>query len=259
MAMSNVQKRTTVFKQLLNNPELDFLCEAHNGITARIAEEAGFNAIWAGGLCMSAQYGVRDSNEASWTQVLEMLEFMADASSVPILLDGDTGYGYRAVGEFDNLGDPGVAQQVDDLSCGLLVRVDDLVHPEFTDGDGRVVGPEGRVTHASDGLGASEFAGDETGKQVHLIAIRHGQEDVALTGRGQTQVVRRAARAGDDVAIDGAAQGAGPVGIGLDDGHVVLLFAEDAGEGITHAASAVDDDLHKFSADRTRGQTGVPL
>jgi len=36
---------------------------------------------------------VRDSNEASWTQVLEMLEFMADASSIPILLDGDTGYG----------------------------------------------------------------------------------------------------------------------------------------------------------------------
>ncbi|MCP3999320.1 MAG: phosphoenolpyruvate mutase [Gammaproteobacteria bacterium] len=86
-------KRTTRFKELLNSPELDFLCEAHNGITARIAEEAGFNAIWAGGLCMSAQYGVRDSNEASWTQVLEMLEFMADASSVPILLDGDTGYG----------------------------------------------------------------------------------------------------------------------------------------------------------------------
>jgi phosphoenolpyruvate phosphomutase len=36
---------------------------------------------------------VRDSNEASWTQVLEVLEFMADATSVPILLDGDTGYG----------------------------------------------------------------------------------------------------------------------------------------------------------------------
>ncbi|NND36072.1 MAG: phosphoenolpyruvate mutase, partial [Gammaproteobacteria bacterium] len=49
--------------------------------------------LWAGGLCMSAQYGVRDSNEASWTQVLEMLEFMADATTIPILLDGDTGYG----------------------------------------------------------------------------------------------------------------------------------------------------------------------
>ena len=93
MLPNNTNKRTSRFKELLLSPELEFLCEAHNGVTARIAEEAGFKAIWAGGLCMSAQYGVRDSNEASWTQVLEMLEFMADASTVPILLDGDTGYG----------------------------------------------------------------------------------------------------------------------------------------------------------------------
>ncbi len=93
MSDKNPSKRTTRFKELLVSTDLDFLCEAHNGISAQIAEEAGFNAIWAGGLCMSAQYGVRDSNEASWTQVLEMLEFMADASTVPILLDGDTGYG----------------------------------------------------------------------------------------------------------------------------------------------------------------------
>ncbi len=37
--------------------------------------------------------GVRDNNEASWTQVLDILEFMSDATSIPILLDGDTGYG----------------------------------------------------------------------------------------------------------------------------------------------------------------------
>jgi hypothetical protein len=36
---------------------------------------------------------VRDSNEASWTQVLEVVEFMADATDIPILLDADTGYG----------------------------------------------------------------------------------------------------------------------------------------------------------------------
>ncbi|MDX1519834.1 MAG: phosphoenolpyruvate mutase, partial [Gammaproteobacteria bacterium] len=36
---------------------------------------------------------VRDSNEASWTQVVDMLEFMSDVTSIPILLDGDTGYG----------------------------------------------------------------------------------------------------------------------------------------------------------------------
>ena len=33
------------------------------------------------------------NNEASWTQVLEVVEFMSDATTIPILLDGDTGYG----------------------------------------------------------------------------------------------------------------------------------------------------------------------
>ncbi len=89
----NAVRKTTRFRELLQSPQLEFLLEAHNAISARIGEEAGFKALWAGGLCLSAQYGVRDNNEASWTQVLEMLEFMADATTVPILLDGDTGYG----------------------------------------------------------------------------------------------------------------------------------------------------------------------
>ena len=78
---------------LLHAPALSFIMEAHNGISAKIVEEAGFEGIWASGLSMSAALGVRDSNEASWTQVLEMLEFMADATAIPILVDGDTGYG----------------------------------------------------------------------------------------------------------------------------------------------------------------------
>jgi len=67
--------------------------EAHNGLSAKIVEEAGFKGIWASGLSISAAMGVRDNNEASWTQVLDVLEFMSDATSIPILLDGDTGYG----------------------------------------------------------------------------------------------------------------------------------------------------------------------
>ena len=62
-------------------------------MSARIVEVTGFGGIWASGLTMSASLGVRDHNEASWTQLLEALEFMSDASSLPILLDGDTGYG----------------------------------------------------------------------------------------------------------------------------------------------------------------------
>jgi phosphoenolpyruvate phosphomutase len=81
------------FRKLLLSEQLEFICEAHNGLSAKIVQEAGFKGIWASGLSISAQFGVRDNNEASWTQVLENLEFMSDAVTIPILLDGDTGYG----------------------------------------------------------------------------------------------------------------------------------------------------------------------
>jgi phosphoenolpyruvate phosphomutase len=91
--MSGSLKKTRQFRAMLNSPQLEFLMEAHNGLSARIVEEAGFKGIWASGLSISAAMGVRDNNEASWTQVLETVEFMSDAVSIPILLDGDTGFG----------------------------------------------------------------------------------------------------------------------------------------------------------------------
>ncbi len=78
---------------MLRSPRLEFLMEAHNGLSARIVEETGFRGIWASGLSISAALGVRDNNEASWTQVLEVVEFMSDATTIPILLDADTGFG----------------------------------------------------------------------------------------------------------------------------------------------------------------------
>ncbi|VFN04775.1 MAG: phosphoenolpyruvate phosphomutase [Candidatus Kentron sp. G] len=86
-------KKTRQIQALLHSDRLEFLCEAHNGLSARIVQEAGFKGIWASGLTLSAQYGVRDNNEASWTQVVETLEFMSDATTIPIMLNGDTGYG----------------------------------------------------------------------------------------------------------------------------------------------------------------------
>jgi phosphoenolpyruvate phosphomutase len=85
--------RFAALRALITSPELTFLMEAHNGLSAKIVEEAGFQGIWGSGLTLSASMGLRDSNEASWTQVLEQLELMADATRLPILLDGDTGYG----------------------------------------------------------------------------------------------------------------------------------------------------------------------
>jgi phosphoenolpyruvate phosphomutase len=86
-------KKTTQFKQLLNSDRVEFLMEAHNGLSAKIVEEAGFKGIWGSGLTISASVCVRDSNEMSWTQVLDIVEYMSDATTIPIMLDADTGYG----------------------------------------------------------------------------------------------------------------------------------------------------------------------
>ena len=101
-------------RALLNSPELEFLCEVHNGLSAKIVEEAGFKGMWGSGLSISAALGVRDNNEASWTEVLDVVDFIGEATSIPLLLDGDTGYGNfnnvrRLVKKLGQMGVAGVA------------------------------------------------------------------------------------------------------------------------------------------------------
>jgi len=88
-----MNSKAAQLKKLINSQRLEFLMEAHNGISAKIVEESGFQGIWGSGLSISASQGVRDCNEISWTQILQTAEFMSDATSIPILIDADTGFG----------------------------------------------------------------------------------------------------------------------------------------------------------------------
>lgn len=105
--------KSTKLRELLNSNSLEFLMEAHNGITSKIVEKTGFKGIWASGLTISASLGLRDCNEASFTQILQILEYMNDATTLPILVDGDTGYGdfntaRRFVRKLEQIGIAGV-------------------------------------------------------------------------------------------------------------------------------------------------------
>ncbi len=107
-------KKTSALRSLLNDPTLAFLLEAHDGLSAKIVEEAGFKGIWGSGLTISAAFGVRDNNELSWSQVVDHVAFMVDATSIPVLLDGDTGHGNfnnvrRFVQKIEQAGVAGVA------------------------------------------------------------------------------------------------------------------------------------------------------
>lgn len=86
-------ERTALLRRLMLSNELTFLMEAHDALSAGIAKSAGFKGLWASGLSISSTLGYRDANEASWTEVVETVERIADAVDIPVLVDGDSGFG----------------------------------------------------------------------------------------------------------------------------------------------------------------------
>ena len=66
---------------------------AHNGMTARLVEQAGFEGVWASGLEVSTSHAVPDANILTMTDYLRAAVDMNDATSIPVIVDADTGYG----------------------------------------------------------------------------------------------------------------------------------------------------------------------
>jgi phosphoenolpyruvate phosphomutase len=73
--------------------DLVTLMSAHNPLSARLAEEAGFDGIWASGFELSAAYGVPDASLLSLTQHLDMTRAIIEQTTIPMVADIDTGYG----------------------------------------------------------------------------------------------------------------------------------------------------------------------
>src|SRR5688572_7687964 len=81
------------FRKKLFETPLTGIVAAHNGLGARLAEQAGFDGIWASGFELSASYGLPDASLLSMTQHLDACRAMAEATQIPIVADIDTGYG----------------------------------------------------------------------------------------------------------------------------------------------------------------------
>lgn len=91
--MPRDEQFTMSLEQLLRAPDVTYAMEAHDGMSARIAERAGFPVLWASGLCISTSFGVRDANEIAWSSMLDRVRSMSLCTDLPILVDGDSGYG----------------------------------------------------------------------------------------------------------------------------------------------------------------------
>ncbi len=66
---------------------------ARDALEAKLVERAGFDFIWSSSLGISASHAVPDASLLSMFHYLEAARFMREAVKIPILADGDTGYG----------------------------------------------------------------------------------------------------------------------------------------------------------------------
>ncbi|QOZ11786.1 phosphoenolpyruvate phosphomutase [Bradyrhizobium sp. CCBAU 51765] len=93
----------------LSETSLLHIMAAHSPLSAILAEEAGFDGLWASGFELSALYGLADMSLISMTQHLDMLRAIAGRTTLPIIADIDTGYGnainvIHAIGEYERAG-----------------------------------------------------------------------------------------------------------------------------------------------------------
>jgi phosphoenolpyruvate phosphomutase len=85
--------RATVLRAAFEAGRLLRVAGAHDGLSARLAAEAGFDAVWASGLEISAAHGVPDVSLLGLAEYLAGATTMHNAVSVPVVADCDTGFG----------------------------------------------------------------------------------------------------------------------------------------------------------------------
>src|SRR5579864_6100805 len=66
---------------------------AHNPLAAKLAANAGFDAIWGSGFELSASYAVPDANILSMGTHLDMMRAIGQVQDAPVIADLDTGFG----------------------------------------------------------------------------------------------------------------------------------------------------------------------
>ncbi|WP_444464759.1 methylisocitrate lyase [Rhodobacter capsulatus] len=81
------------FRAALARPGILRLPGAHNGMAALQAKAAGFEALYLSGAAMSASMGLPDLGILTVDEVAFFIRQIARASGLPLLVDGDTGYG----------------------------------------------------------------------------------------------------------------------------------------------------------------------
>jgi 2-methylisocitrate lyase-like PEP mutase family enzyme len=113
----------TSLRERLSDARILVAVGAHDGLTATLAERAGFEAVYQGGYAVAAHHhGLPDIGLVGLSDVAESLRRMTAVAAVPVIVDADTGYG----------SEPGVRRSVLELeSAGAAaIQIEDQAFPK---------------------------------------------------------------------------------------------------------------------------------
>ena len=121
-------RKTTLLKKYIHDPEILVIPGAPDPLCARIAEKAGFKAVFVSGYASSAAtLGVPDVGLMTLTEMVECAARIVDAVELPVFADGDTGHGnvtnlIRTVKQFEKAGVAAMffEDQVSPKRCGHM-------------------------------------------------------------------------------------------------------------------------------------------
>src|SRR5438270_4162195 len=91
--MSHDNSAIALLRARLDTERPAIAMAAHNPLAAKLAAEAGFDAIWGSGFELSAAYAVPDANILSVDTHLELMRAIGEVQDAPVIADIDTGYG----------------------------------------------------------------------------------------------------------------------------------------------------------------------
>src|ERR1700748_2034413 len=110
------------FRALLGRTEIMQLPGAHNGMAALQAKAAGFDALYLSGAAMTASMGLPDLGIITVEEVTFFVRQIVRATGLPLLVDGDTGYG-------EALNVMNMVRTFEDAGAGA-VHIEDQVLPK---------------------------------------------------------------------------------------------------------------------------------
>lgn len=152
---------------------------AHSPLSARLAQEAGFDGIWASGFELSALYGLADVSLISMTQHLEMTRAMAERVDLPIVADIDTGFG-NAVNVIHTI------RQYERAGAAAIV-IEDKSFPKVTS---LVAGGRQELLRIEEFQGKIEAACAARTDAGFLVIARN---EALIAGLGEHEALKRAA------------------------------------------------------------------